>query len=228
MQQYFLCELQQSWQRFGLSSANHNFICLPFYRVFKVSICALCVTVFFSGIFIPFPVCCCFCCPTLFMLHASPFSARCGCEICVGIAKNPSVAKSERDGKRKKKEQDRDSSRWYPLPSLLLLILYAWSGYLCCTFHLSLCSAPKWSDSKGISLAWGMRHMAYIVFHQLHCWLTPAPLHPLAAHLPVVFLFGFYNKRHNNYHLNYIGLSLFPKTFQLTDALELPPPPPSS
>jgi len=41
--------------------------------------------------------------------------------------------------------------------------------------------------------------------------------------ISILFLFlfediVFYDKAHNNYHLNYIGLSLFSKTFQLTAA----------
>lgn len=71
----------------------------------------------------------------------------------------------------------------------------------------------------------GLCHAAYGV-HSFSS--TPLPADTCATspptHSPVVFLFGFYNKRHNNYHLNYIELSLFRKTFQLTDALELPFP----
>lgn len=111
------------------------------------------------------------------------------------------------------------SSTLYPSINIVCL---KWILTLHVSLELVFCAKMKRFKRHFL----GLRHAAYGV-HSFSSTPLLADTCPTSRSprlvSPVVFLFGFYNKRHNNYHLNYIGLSLFRKTFQLTDALELPP-----
>lgn len=137
------------WQgRAGVSCANHNFV-YSLCRVYKV-LYGVAGAAFAFGIFIRVA-------SVVYVARTAPFSARCGfLQICVGIA--------QREGRERERE--------VATPHLPLLILY---GYLCCTFHLSLCCfsgtneaiqkaapCPGRGESCHVAATW-----PYIVFHQL-------------------------------------------------------------
>lgn len=117
----------------------------------------------------------------VYVARTAPFSARCGF-LQIFAAREREVA----------------------TPHLPLLILY---GYLCCTFHLSLCcfSGTNEAIQKAAPCPGRGGKLSCVCHVAIHSFSSTVP-HPPQ---PVVFLFAFYNKRHNNYHLNYIGLSLF-------------------
>lgn len=180
------------------------------------------MTVFFSGIFIRFPVYCCFCCRCCLCcthLHSVPAVVA---KFALELQRIP-VRHKEREIERERKKESKTelvviSSSLSPSINIVCL---KWILTLHVSLELVFCAKMKRFKRHLLGLwhaAYGVHSFSSTPLLADTCPTCPPP----TQHLPVVFLFGFYNKRHNNYHLNYIGWSLFRKTFQLTGALVLP------